>query len=721
MANGTENAAADRSPGGRGAAAAERGARCRSLLSAFLVLSVVTFPACERTPVATEATTDEETVSRQERARQQSCERMLETILEGIAVDRIGSEVDIDTETADLNAWRNSCVKNAEDLSGDPAARRQAFPQFADAIEREVFDNADIQHLQSAIFSRAVAEQALGDGELPAAVRSMRLLAQHLAQIPPEVGPVAVPLKQLWLLGLASQEERAWLFVELLRQLRIDAAVMTMPAAAGQPPYLLVGVPLEGEVYLFDPALSMPVPAMGDDSALVETPLTLTQATASDAAFRQLDTEDAAYPVTSARLKSARLSYVLSPEYAAPRMAILQDRLPKDAAATIYEGLSADDFAETGLIGRLAAGFDRDEADFTIWEFPLAVMSGRVRPSQPVSQLVTARNQVLVGPWRMLVFQGPDGRPVRQMVPSTQRADSVVREFEMQADAQRQEAERQRREAERLAAEERGETVTEEMRGQPDELPVPVSKRSLVKSLGVGRALHLVGRVPESLRIFLRSRGTEGSDPRNTMGASDASYWAGLGQDQQGKPEIAERTYQTFLKTAPPQGMWTAVARRAYGSLLAQRGDYEAAVEVIDGPSPDPAMAVLAKRWRQLGGLTDGGRAAGEASLPNADKELAKGAKSNAAVENAVSPGSPTETPEDGGKMSSEAKAAGEMAAEDAPAEEKPAEGASAEGKPSDVPSVETDSQSSSTDAPPVKAPAAAPELLPAGDDGSDR
>ena len=64
------------------------------------------------------------------------------------------------------------------------------------------------------------------------------------------------------LFGRGSAEARAWLFANLLRQLRIDAVILRpgRESAESDGPWW-IGVPIRGDVYLFDARLGLPVPA----------------------------------------------------------------------------------------------------------------------------------------------------------------------------------------------------------------------------------------------------------------------------------------------------------------------------------------------------------------------------------------------------------------------------------------------------------------------------
>ena len=101
------------------------------------------------------------------------------------------------------------------------------------------------------------------------------------------VGVVLLGLGYLGLLfGCGMAVERGWVFILLARQQGLDAAMLALadtesPLKAPQP--WAVGVLHEGQVYLFDPVLGLPVPAqdgivLGDDGQLAIRPATLAQA-----------------------------------------------------------------------------------------------------------------------------------------------------------------------------------------------------------------------------------------------------------------------------------------------------------------------------------------------------------------------------------------------------------------------------------------------------------
>ena len=547
--------------------------------------------------------------------RRSGCDRTLSVILEGLGQDRIGAGVDVETKAADLNGWLRKCAEETPGLADDGSDRKRILPPPVDELTRgRKFTVADVRHVRAAQFSAAIVGGVRATDDVGRAVEAMRLVAGHLAYLDGANGFLGVPLPRLWLTGVATSPERTLAFIELLRQMGLDAAVLQMPAGGGFPEYQIVAVPAGGKTYLFDPILGLPIPSPGDEGAVPTKPLTLAEGKRDDAAFRALDTVLSKYPVTSLRLKTARVQVCVSPSLLSDRMALLQDNLPVDTDVVVYQGLGDNAFAETGLLGRVAAATGVDAASIKPWPFPVLLATGALRRSEPVEQLLALREEVLRGPWSMLMRRNEKGEPEPVFLSSAAGDDTKLRDFEKGLEQQRRRQEAAERAAaeaaERARREAAGERVADEefLRADAGEADEPVVGRELVDTLAQGRAYLLAGRTKEAFRAFMRSRIAELTDDRfpagraNLMGRADATYWIALAQRDQGQEKAAGKEFERLL-TNPAGGLWAAAARRGYAELLASQGDYETAVAVAEVELPEPSLLVLAKRWRRLGGL----------------------------------------------------------------------------------------------------------------------
>jgi tetratricopeptide (TPR) repeat protein len=204
---------------------------------------------------------------------------------------------------------------------------------------------SDGQALQEAVLLRDVANWARADQveDLPRAKELFDWTVRNI-QLQPEMvdaqGNSARVMQTPWetlLLGRGSAAERAWVFVLLARQQGIDAAVV-MPAELAEParqglgPWL-VGVLSQGELYLFDPSLGLPIPApngkkLGERGQLAIEPATLKQVAADDALLRQLDADlEHPYPLKAAQMKRVVALLEASPASLSQRMRLLESKL----------------------------------------------------------------------------------------------------------------------------------------------------------------------------------------------------------------------------------------------------------------------------------------------------------------------------------------------------------------------------------------------------------
>ncbi|MBR4832873.1 MAG: hypothetical protein IKU86_00875, partial [Thermoguttaceae bacterium] len=120
-------------------------------------------------------------------------------------------------------------------------------------------------------------------------------------------GPIAQLPWQTILIGQGTPFDRALVFIELLRQHRIDAFVVRPNGDVPTDFPLVVGVRLDGETYLFLPEYGLPIPAAGADALVLDGGLrfakiaTLAQVAADDAILRRLDLPERPFPATAAQ------------------------------------------------------------------------------------------------------------------------------------------------------------------------------------------------------------------------------------------------------------------------------------------------------------------------------------------------------------------------------------------------------------------------------------
>jgi tetratricopeptide (TPR) repeat protein len=124
--------------------------------------------------------------------------------------------------------------------------------------------------------------------------------------------------------GHGDAWERARLFILLCRQLEIDAVMLgLMEETSPIPRGWVAAVPIKDELYLFDPALGLPVP--GPDRRGIAT---LSQVQADPELLRQLDVDGLPYAVSAKEVKNVVALLDADPTSLSRRMLLLEAALP---------------------------------------------------------------------------------------------------------------------------------------------------------------------------------------------------------------------------------------------------------------------------------------------------------------------------------------------------------------------------------------------------------
>lgn len=242
------------------------------------------------------------------------------------------------------------------------------MPQVT-GIDSLSFVPADGVELRQTVWLREISTWASGEAH-DDVERASHLFDWLIRNIQLDADDEAVPYRLPWqslLLGHGTAEERAWLFALLGRQQRLTIVVLALPTGADEP--LRTWLPAllhEGELYLFDTALGLPIPAADGEHVA-----TLSAVTADDALLRQLDLDsEHPYPVDAKQAATAIALIEASPTYLAQRMALLESHL--SGSDKLVLSVNATALAEQA---RACPGV----ADARLWELPyqrLAAMGG---------------------------------------------------------------------------------------------------------------------------------------------------------------------------------------------------------------------------------------------------------------------------------------------------------------------------------------------------------
>ncbi|MDZ7620632.1 MAG: tetratricopeptide repeat protein, partial [Patescibacteria group bacterium] len=201
--------------------------------------------------------------------------------------------------------------------------------------------------LQQAVWLRNIARWARGEkvDELSRAMHLFDWVVRNTQPDPLEAGSAESGSPALgrfpWetlLLGHGGVLERAWVYIELLRQEGIDAAMLGLSPRedSGAGGAWAIGVLIGGEIYLFDPVLGLPVPGpngmvRGEDGRPQIRPATLAEAAADPAILRRLDLDETTpYPVEPEDLDGVVALIVADPSALSRRMKMVESQLVGD-------------------------------------------------------------------------------------------------------------------------------------------------------------------------------------------------------------------------------------------------------------------------------------------------------------------------------------------------------------------------------------------------------
>lgn len=502
-----------------------------------------------------DVTANSKTPTENDRLRRSQCEQKLATAVGGTSYDRLDIDTDRSTQLADLNAWVATCfdAEDAEALTNDAELRHQFLPPaMHEIVDQEKFSAVDLLHLRNAQLSQAIGLAAVEDAsdDVRVMVDLFAKVVRNVQLVDASIGELPYDPFSLWQAGIGSARDRAWLFALLLRQYRIDPVVIEFPAGFNAQPYLLVAGVTRGDAadaYLFDPITGLPVPSLSDDGAIPTKPVSWSEATANDAIFRALDTDQLTYPLRADRFRNARVFLVGDVSTFSPRMAAIQDELPAGESFQLYDGLGENIFANRGLISRIAAAMKIEENSLQLWPHGLLGRLPQIQPTEQVQRILMNRETVLSAPYDVTVILNADGTPKID-----ENGNSTVR--------------------------------------------ISLRSETLTK-MREARIAHLTGQYSKASRAYLMVRVAEPPIPQNTQASVDAAYWTTVFQYESGKVDNAKSSLQSFLNR-DDKGAWGISARRLLATILAAEDDFEAAVKVARGPAVDLGLMALVDRWR---------------------------------------------------------------------------------------------------------------------------
>jgi tetratricopeptide (TPR) repeat protein len=401
--------------------------------------------------------------------------------------------------------------------------------------------------LAQAVWCRDIAQWARGsatsDADVAAALFDWTVRNVQLDRPGQEV-TIHHPWQAL-MYGHGSAAHRAWVFVELCRQQRIDAVVLRPAGVDPATAPLFVGVLAGDQVHLFDPQLGLPLP--GKEGAVG----TLAELMADDAAIRQLDLEGQyTYPATAEQLKQLEAFIVASPLQLARRSELLENALEGEdfVKLTASPKALAQRLAKHPEFKSLKLWSQPFQAIADEWSLPQIEADPEKRiPAQPYRQMAVAEfapfaETPLLWKARLLHFQG--NKDVR--------------------------------------AAERGDPLAEDRPGHQQAVKMYLDP---------------------SIRPSNATLAKQETDKRlvGAAGKADASYWLGLLSYDRGNYEVALTWFGDRTLEVDENGRWADGARYNLARTHEALGHFEEAVKLLESdPKDAPQRAGNLLRARRL-------------------------------------------------------------------------------------------------------------------------
>ncbi len=414
-------------------------------------------------------------------------------------------------------------------------------PDEKPRLEQAKYDAMDASHIRDALFNRVIAGYLSdrGQGELQKVAIIVDFVCRNVALWKDD--EIELPLLPYLCLqlGRGSSDDRAWVCSEILKQLRIDSVVIRPKSAkktTGE--NWLLGVLVEGQVYLFDMRLGLPI--MSDSNTNETSIATLAEIVTHPEWLEQMSVNEP-YRLTVEDLREPTIYLITNANFWSYRMFNLEQVLPPSDLCVLYDPLM-DDEGRVGQLNRVAKFGGWPAESLKSWSYPrLQVLELRSITEEKVQE-----SQRLTLPFSV---------PIPVKVDDEGKATVGVPERKMQK------------------------TRSEHLLGKFAD--------ATSKYLRI-RHLEVEPNPPEIARI-------------NRIASEDAFYWTTLCKYEMGEYATAVELLTDYLKKYDRKGRWYFPARSLLAQSYARLNQTSKAISTLERSSSDDpyrqANAVRMKRW----------------------------------------------------------------------------------------------------------------------------
>jgi len=352
-------------------------------LAAACGVGLLAMASCRRTSTVTTNGPEKE-----------ECGTILESAVGMAQPLKLGLTTSIEGVVNRLNDWRRSCPDSKKTAAAlDPEAGKLLAKVLSKkelaAMQSDLYDERDARHVRNSLVFVRVAQSvtAAAQSDLAQVVDVFYYVVRNVALVERKSGAAPRPVFRTLLFGEGTAADRAWVFAAILRQLKFSAVVISpRKATAAKDGRFVVGVLLQGKIYLFDTHLGLPVPAPDDDRStpLIRKPATLALFNADPKIAASLSTGEFKYPFAAGDLKRPRVQLIGQRSQWSPRMKDLYltgRARPESTTGSRGQAPNAELFEELGgnqgLIARVVE-FGKGAVareDVSIWPWPQQQMN----------------------------------------------------------------------------------------------------------------------------------------------------------------------------------------------------------------------------------------------------------------------------------------------------------------------------------------------------------
>ena len=328
-------------------------------LFCLLLSCLISLPGCKDTTKKKGGGTKTGAANPAAEQEDPECHSYIDNAINMMQPERMGISSTLTGALSLLNEWAGMCGK----FDSEPPTLKDSQRTFLKKyLSEEQLAKLELTRFTE-IDGKFIRDSQLFNGMVTAAIEGKKndrdrataafyYCMNNIDLVPDAKNALPLGPYEICVIGSGSAKQRAWVFIDLMRQLRIDAVLFE--AAKPAPYKLLVGVLLEDKIYLYDPVLGMPVPSPDQpaDTIQIQIPATFAEVQKDPALLKNLYGKYAESRLSAEELKTAQVEIIGRSCEWASRMRRLEDSLSRKQTFVLYRNLDPLE-GDPGFIGHV--------------------------------------------------------------------------------------------------------------------------------------------------------------------------------------------------------------------------------------------------------------------------------------------------------------------------------------------------------------------------------